>query len=42
MADASIWIAIAHFLSVFDITPALDENECEIVPQVEWSSGLVR
>jgi hypothetical protein len=42
LADAVVWIVIARVLAIFDIGPALDEDGCEIVPEVSWSSGLPR
>ncbi|THH03724.1 hypothetical protein EW145_g6055 [Phellinidium pouzarii] len=32
-AEASIWLAIANILAVFDISPALDDNGREISPE---------
>ncbi|THH17674.1 hypothetical protein EW146_g3176 [Bondarzewia mesenterica] len=41
MARASVWIAIASVLAVFDISKAVDENGKEIEPVDEYTSGIV-
>ncbi|KAF9469506.1 cytochrome P450 [Collybia nuda] len=39
-ADASIWIAAALVLATMDISMALDENGKEIIPELEFSTGI--
>lgn len=40
MGRSTDWIAIACVLSAFDISPALDENGREIIPEELYKSGL--
>ena len=40
MGRATDWIAIASVLAAFDISPALDEDGREIIPEEIYQSGL--
>jgi cytochrome P450 len=40
MGRSTDWISIASILAAFDITPALDGNEQEIIPEEIYISGL--
>jgi hypothetical protein len=40
MGRSTDWIAIASVLSAFDISPTLDENGREIIPEELYKSGL--
>ncbi|KAI0364042.1 cytochrome P450 [Pilatotrama ljubarskyi] len=39
-ADASIWLAIAHIVALFDIKKAIDDAGNEITPPAEFISGF--
>ncbi len=39
---ASIWIVVATILAKFDISPAKDEEGKEILPRLEFSTGITR
>ncbi|TFY62176.1 hypothetical protein EVG20_g6799 [Dentipellis fragilis] len=41
LADALVYIMVVTTLAVFDISPALDENQMPIIPEVEYSTGAV-
>lgn len=38
----SIWLSIACILSVYSIERAIDENGLEIVPEVAYTSSMLR
>jgi hypothetical protein len=42
LAYDSIWLSIACILSVYSIERAIDENGREIVPEVAYTSSLLR
>ena len=41
-AEDSLWIAITSILHVFRISKSQDAEGRDIVPDVQWGSGLVR
>lgn len=41
IADASVWLGIVSILSRFEISKAVDEKGREIVPEVEYTPGLI-
>lgn len=42
LADASVFIACAMTLAVFNISKARDENGVVVEPVIEYSSGTIR
>lgn len=42
LAEASVWIALVNFLSVFEISPAQDERGNAINPEVKFTFGITR
>ncbi|TDL20291.1 putative CyP450 monooxygenase [Rickenella mellea] len=40
-ADESVWIAIVSVLSVYDVSKAVDDSGQEIIPAVEYTTGLL-
>ncbi|EKM48707.1 uncharacterized protein PHACADRAFT_108423 [Phanerochaete carnosa HHB-10118-sp] len=40
LGDASVWIAIASFLTAFEIVPAKDGKGQDIIPELDWLPGL--
>ena len=42
IAEASIWLAAANMISLFDIGRAKDQGGQDIVPGAEYTSGFVR
>jgi len=41
LAYDSVWIAIASMLSVYNISPAIDENGLPILPPIEYTPGVI-
>lgn len=41
MGEAQLWISIACILSVFDITPGVDENGNVMKTEAAFSSGMI-
>ncbi|THH07845.1 hypothetical protein EW145_g3103 [Phellinidium pouzarii] len=39
-AEASLWLAIANMLAVFDILPVLDNDGHEVLPENKFTEGL--
>lgn len=39
---ASVWIVIATILAKFDISPAKDKDGRDIMPKMEFSTGISR
>lgn len=42
LAEASVWISVAHVLSVFTISKHRDENGNIVEPSVAQTSGTIR
>ena len=42
LADASVFIACATTLAVFDISKVVDENGAVVEPVIEYTSGTIR
>ncbi|EKM54592.1 uncharacterized protein PHACADRAFT_258552 [Phanerochaete carnosa HHB-10118-sp] len=40
LADASLWIVIASFLTAFEVVPAKDGKGQDIIPELNWLPGL--
>ncbi|EKM54591.1 uncharacterized protein PHACADRAFT_210387 [Phanerochaete carnosa HHB-10118-sp] len=40
LADASVWIVAASFLTVFEVVPAKDAKGLDINPEIKWLSGI--
>lgn len=39
---ASVWIIVATLLAKFDILPAKDEDGNDILPKLEFTTGITR
>lgn len=39
---ASVWIVVATILAKFDISPTKDEEGKDILPRLEFSTGITR
>lgn len=42
LAEGTLWLAIASILAAFNITPELDKAGLPIIPDAEYTSGVMR
>lgn len=42
LAEGTLWLGIASILAAFNITPELDKAGVPILPDAEYTSGVMR